>query len=85
MTLNAPEVTATNAATRLAEGHWRDDRGSANPANQTVRVVFLLVACASLLPLVAQGIALMAGIALAWTLGNPYPLTTARVITPLLQ
>jgi uncharacterized integral membrane protein (TIGR00698 family) len=46
---------------------------------------FPLVACASLLPLVSPGIALMVGIALALTLGNPYPLTTARVITPLLQ
>ncbi len=85
MTFNASEVTATNAATRPAPRRWRDELGSANPANLTVRLVFPLVACASLLPLVSPGIALMAGIALALTLGNPYPLTTARVITPLLQ
>ena len=64
---------------------WRDEFGSANPANLALRLAFPIVACASLLPFVSPGIALMAGIALALTVGNPYPLTTARVITPLLQ
>ena len=48
-------------------------------------IAFPIVACATLLPFVSPGIALMAGIALALTIGNPYPFTTARVITPLLQ
>jgi uncharacterized integral membrane protein (TIGR00698 family) len=85
MTLTAPEVTAANAATQPVPRRWRDELGSANPANLMVRLVFPLIACASLLPLVSPGVALMVGIALALTLGNPYPLTTARVITPLLQ
>jgi uncharacterized integral membrane protein (TIGR00698 family) len=50
-----------------------------------LRLAFPLIAVASLIPFVSPGIALMAGIVLALTVGNPYPLSTARVITPLLQ
>ncbi|HEX4211495.1 MAG TPA: putative sulfate exporter family transporter [Candidatus Binataceae bacterium] len=64
---------------------WRGEWGAANPASRAARVVFPLVAVATVLPFVSPGIALMAGIALALTAGNPYPLTTTRVITPLLQ
>jgi len=64
---------------------WRDEFGSANSASLALRLAFPILTCASLLPFVSPGIALMAGIALALTVGNLYPLTTAGVITPLLQ
>ncbi len=44
-----------------------------------------LVALATLLPFISPGITLMVGIILALTVGNPYPFTTARFVTPLLQ
>ncbi|MGH7878466.1 MAG: YeiH family protein, partial [Candidatus Binataceae bacterium] len=81
----ASSQAAALTTEQSAPRRWRDELGSANPANLAVRLAFLLVACGSLLPFVSPGIALMAGIVLALTLGNPYPLTTARVITPLLQ
>jgi len=84
MTLTSSESISTTAARPLPR-RWRDEFGTANRANLMVRLVFPLVAGASLLPFVSPGIALMVGIALALTLGNPYPLTTARIITPLLQ
>jgi uncharacterized integral membrane protein (TIGR00698 family) len=49
------------------------------------RVAFILVALATLLPLVSPGIALMLGIAFALTLTNPYAGTSSRFVTPLLQ
>jgi uncharacterized integral membrane protein (TIGR00698 family) len=64
---------------------WRDEFGSKNHASTMLRLAFPIIACASLLPFVSPGVALMAGIALALTVGNPYPQTTARVVTPLLQ
>jgi len=65
---------------------WRDEFGSANSKTSLVlRLIFPMLACASLLPFVSPGFSLMVGMALALTVGNPYPLTTARVITPLLQ
>jgi len=85
MTLTPQESISTTAATRQVPMGWRDEFGSANPASLALRLAFPIVACASLLPFVSPGIALMAGMALALTAGNPYPLTTARVITPLLQ
>ncbi|MGH7836391.1 MAG: YeiH family protein [Candidatus Binataceae bacterium] len=81
----ASSQAAALTTEQSAPRRWRDELGSANPANLAVRIAFPLVACGSLLPFVSPGIALMAGIVLALTLGNPYPLTTARVITPLLQ
>lgn len=79
------EAPAANADVRPVLKNWRDEFGTANTANVGLRIAFPILACASLLPFVSPGIALMAGIALSLTLGNPYPLTTARVITPLLQ
>lgn len=64
---------------------WRAEWGTANRSSLALRLAFPLIACAALIPFVSPGLALMAGIALALTVGNPYPLTTARVITPLLQ
>ena len=80
-----PESSATVADVRPALKSWREEFGPANSANLGLRLLFLFVAGASLLPSVSPGIALMVGIVLALTVGNPYPLTTARVITPLLQ
>jgi uncharacterized integral membrane protein (TIGR00698 family) len=76
---------STNANARQVPMNWRDEFGSANTARPALRLAFPIAVGASLLPFVSPGIALMAGIVLALTVGNPYPLTTARVITPLLQ
>ena len=64
---------------------WRSDFTRANPASVAARIVFPIAAVATLLPFVSPGIALMLGIFIALTLGNPYLLSTARLITPLLQ
>lgn len=64
---------------------WRSEFSGANSASLATRIAFPLVAIASLVPLVSPGIALMAGIAIALTAGNPFPATTAWLITPLLQ
>lgn len=85
MTVTNLESSSTTADLRPVLKSWREEFGAANPAHLGLRLLFPIVACASLLPFVSPGIALMAGIALALTLGNPYPLTTARAITPLLQ
>jgi uncharacterized integral membrane protein (TIGR00698 family) len=79
------DASVANVDVRPALKNWRDELGTANTANLGLRIAFPILACTTLLPFVSPGIALMAGIALALTLGNPYPLTTARVITPLLQ
>jgi uncharacterized integral membrane protein (TIGR00698 family) len=84
MTLDTANVTSTNVAPGPSM-RWRDEFDAANRTKLTVRLAFLVVACAALLPFVSPGIALLVGIALALTLGNPFPLTTAHVITPLLQ
>jgi uncharacterized integral membrane protein (TIGR00698 family) len=64
---------------------WRAELAQENPAALAVRIAFPLMAIATLMPLISPGIALMLGIAVALTIGNPYPFTTARIITPLLQ
>jgi uncharacterized integral membrane protein (TIGR00698 family) len=64
---------------------WRDELRWGNPATMATRVAFPLMATATLLPFISPGIALMLGIAVALTIGNPYPFTTARIIAPLLQ
>jgi uncharacterized integral membrane protein (TIGR00698 family) len=85
MTPNTQESTSTTSAAPQVPRRWRDEFGSENPASLALCLAFPIIASLSLLPFVSPGIALMAGIALALTVGNPYPLTTARVITPLLQ
>jgi uncharacterized integral membrane protein (TIGR00698 family) len=77
--------SATTTAPHLAPRNWRDEFGARNPANLAVRLAFPLVAVVLLLPFISPGLALMIGIVLALTVGNPYPLTTARTVTPLLQ
>ena len=81
-------TTATNLDPAIqtgTTGTWRDELSAANPASVAVRLAFPLIAAITLLPFVSPGIALMAGIAFALTIGNPFPLATARTITPLLQ
>ncbi len=56
-----------------------------NPASAAARVAFALLALATLHPFFSPGVALMLGIAVALTMGNPFSLTTARTVTPLLQ
>jgi len=85
MALITDNSTSTTAATPPLHMTWRDEWGSTNNASLALRLAFPLIAVASLIPFVSPGIALMAGIVLALTVGNPYPLSTARVITPLLQ
>jgi uncharacterized integral membrane protein (TIGR00698 family) len=85
MTVTTGESISPPADVRPVLKSWRDEFGEANTASLALRLAFPIVACASLLPFVSPGIALMSGIALALTVGNPYPLTTARMITPLLQ
>ena len=70
--------------TTMALG-WRGEFRSLNSSGLALRLLYPLVAGATLLPFVSPGIALLLGMAIALTLGNPYPLTTARFITPLLQ
>jgi uncharacterized integral membrane protein (TIGR00698 family) len=64
---------------------WHEEFKSLNSAGLAPRLLFPLVASATLLPFVSPAIALLVGMAIALTLGNPYPLTTARFVTPLLQ
>ena len=85
MTSSIQETPSTQPTDLKAPMTWRDEFGSKNHASTMLRLAFPIIACASLLPFVSPGVALMAGIALALTVGNPYPQTTARVVTPLLQ
>jgi len=78
----------TNVAAAPAEKPrpaWRGEWSSANKTNGVLRVVFPFIALAAILPFISPGVALLIGIVLALTIGNPYPLTTARMTTPLLQ
>ncbi|MGD0076058.1 MAG: putative sulfate exporter family transporter [Candidatus Binataceae bacterium] len=85
MAIPTRESVATTSADQPAPMNWRVEFTSANPAPLPVRIAFPIVACAALLPFASPGTALMVGIALALTVGNPYLLTTGRLITPLLQ
>jgi uncharacterized integral membrane protein (TIGR00698 family) len=69
----------------LPAASWRDELTRENPATLAARIAFPVLAVATILPGVSPGIALMLGIAMALTLGNPYAMTTARLVTPLLQ
>jgi uncharacterized integral membrane protein (TIGR00698 family) len=68
-----------------ARPEWRGELTRENPAAIAARIGFPIAAIAMLLPMVSPGIALMLGIAVALTIGNPYPFATARLVTPLLQ
>jgi uncharacterized integral membrane protein (TIGR00698 family) len=85
MTLTTGQSSSTTAASQNAPVGWHGEFSSANPAHIAARIAFPMLAFASLLPFVSPGAALMVGIAVALTMGNPFPLTTARLITPLLQ
>jgi uncharacterized integral membrane protein (TIGR00698 family) len=85
MTLDNSNSASTIVGAGKVSRHWREEFGSANPAKLIVRLAFPLIACMLLAPFASPGIALLIGITLALTLGNPYPLTTAQVVAPLLQ
>jgi uncharacterized integral membrane protein (TIGR00698 family) len=65
--------------------NWRAEFSRSNPASLTARLIFPVLACITLLPFMSPGLALMLGIIMALTIGNAYPLTTRRLVTPLLQ
>ncbi|HVN27390.1 MAG TPA: putative sulfate exporter family transporter, partial [Candidatus Binataceae bacterium] len=69
----------------VATMDWRDEWRTANPTAAAARIVFPVLAAAMLWPWFSPGIALLLGMAVALTIGNPYPFTSTRVITPLLQ
>ena len=79
----APKPNGDSA--QAASVGWRNAFGWANPASIAARIAFPIAAFATLLPFVSPGIALMLGICMALTLGNPYLIATSRLITPLLQ
>jgi uncharacterized integral membrane protein (TIGR00698 family) len=81
----ATQTPLTGTSDKISIPTWRDELTSANPAALEVRLIFPLLALLTLLPFVSPGVALMAGIAVALTIDNPYPITTARTVTPLLQ
>ena len=84
MTVSKSE-SATSTAEHRGPRNWRDELDVANQANLAIRLAFPLVSGILLLPFVSPGLALMMGVAFAFIFGNPYPLTTARMVTPLLQ
>jgi uncharacterized integral membrane protein (TIGR00698 family) len=78
-----PESAQSPVSTPEIPG-WREEvRGEYGSA--FARIAFPLIALASLVPFVSPAVALLCGIAVAMTMGNPYPRTTARLVTPLLQ
>jgi len=85
MITTATTQTPTGATPPAVSMNWRDEWRSANPATIAARIAFPLLAIGMLWPFFSPGLALILGIAIALTVGNPYPLTSARVITPLLQ
>jgi uncharacterized integral membrane protein (TIGR00698 family) len=85
MMIKDGEANAPEGAGLKLKPTWRTEWTSLNTAGWTARVILPLIALATLLPFISPGVALMAGIVLALTIGNAYPLTTARMVTPLLQ
>jgi uncharacterized integral membrane protein (TIGR00698 family) len=85
--MSSVEPTAKDPASEPgnAPSGWRSEFGLANPASLLARVIFPVAAALTLLPFISPGLALMFGILLAMTLGNAYPKSTARLITPMLQ
>ena len=63
---------------------WREELAQSGALN-LARIAFPLLALATLTPFVSPAVALLGGMAFALTIGNPYPLTTGRLVTPLLQ
>lgn len=84
--LKVAEASTLKAASLEAAPYgWRHEFSGANPGNLAARILFPLVALAMLWPWFSPGLALLLGILLALTLGNPYAFSTARLVTPLLQ
>jgi uncharacterized integral membrane protein (TIGR00698 family) len=72
-------------APRAIASGWSNKFSRTDSVHLAARIVFPIAALAMLLPFVSPGIALMLGICVVLTVGNPYQLSTARIITPLLQ
>lgn len=72
-------------ASTTVDSGWRNGFSRSDSAHLAARIVFPIAAFAMLVPFVSPGIALMLGICVALTLGNPYQIFTARIISPLLQ
>ena len=53
--------------------------------NLIARIAFPAAAVAMLLPFVSPGAALLLGMLLALTVGNPYAIESSRLVSPLLQ
>lgn len=85
MMIKGGEANAAEGAGLKSKPVWRTEWTSLNKAGWAARVILPLIALATLLPFISPGIALMAGIVVALTIGNAYPSTTARMVTPLLQ
>jgi uncharacterized integral membrane protein (TIGR00698 family) len=88
MSVATAELVAVNSKRILSAPVALESFTDSHPGNNlevAARVLFPIAALAMLLPFVSPGIALMLGICLAVTLGNPYQASTARIITPLLQ
>ena len=85
MMMKSGNADVAEAAADKVRPQWRTEWTSLNSAGGAARVVLPVVALASLLPFVSPGTALLVGIVLALTIGNAYPLTTTRMVTPLLQ
>ena len=80
-----PSSQAVTPPKPAASAEWRNEFTLSNSASIAARIVFPIAALLTLLPFISPGIALMLGILLALTLGNAYPFTSARFVTPLLQ
>ncbi len=81
----SPNPQAVPPSKPAAPAPWRSELTRENSASLAARIVFPIAALITLLPFVSPGIALMLGIVLALTVGNAYPFTSARFVSPLLQ
>ena len=81
--LHRPQSTQSPVSAAPIPG-WREELRDGN-GSAFARIAFPLIALMSLAPFVSPAVALLCGIAMAMTMGNPWPRTTARLVTPLLQ
>jgi uncharacterized integral membrane protein (TIGR00698 family) len=85
MMIKSGEANLAEAGASKERPRWQNEWTAQNTSGRAGRLILPLVALATLEPFISPGIALLAGILLALTIGNAYPLTTARMVTPLLQ
>ena len=79
-----PKETPSGHAPQLSALNWREELRSGEAA-LAARIAFPILALVMVVPFFSPAAALVCGIALAFVVGNPYPVTTSRVVTPLLQ